>query len=189
MKVHQDSTICLLNYYFNYQLLQYSSPHFIYIYKHIKYSTKALINLYEDVTRQDICSLYPSSIKSEPGSRFGLGSVSSVLILSVAQPVPDLGQMRPCANKVMRPLTWAQKEINPVYLHRQSGNLGIVKILRYIRSDMYTASATNNGVLCLITPKHNGESSTGRSQSIAAGLPLSLLYYTPPALQNIQTQF
>ena len=189
MKVHQDSTICLLNYYFNYQLLQYSSPHFIYIYKHIKYSTKALINLYEDVTRQDICSLYPSSIKSEPGSRFGLGSVSSVLILSVAQPVPDLGQMRPCANKVMRPLTWAQKEINPVYLHRQSGNLGIVKILRYIRSDMYTASATNNGVLCLITPKHNGKSSTGRSQSIAAGLPLSLLYYTPPALQNIQTQF
>ena len=27
--------------------------------------------------------------------------------------------------------------------HTCSGNLGIVKILRYIRSDMYTASATN----------------------------------------------
>jgi hypothetical protein len=45
----------------------------------------------------------------------------------------------------MRPLTWALKEVDPVGLHRQSGmhtcsgNLGIVKILRYIRSDMYTA--------------------------------------------------
>jgi len=43
----------------------------------------------------------------------------------------------------MRPLTWALKEVDPVVLLRQSGisgNLGIVKIIRYIRSDMYTAS-------------------------------------------------
>ena len=51
-----------------------------------------------------------------------------------------------------------------------SGNLGIVKILRSIRSDMYTAFATNsrqedapppalaNGDLCLNTPKHSGKS-------------------------------
>jgi len=31
--------------------------------------------------------------------------------------------------------------------HTCSGNLGIVKILRYIRSDMYTASATNSQLL------------------------------------------
>ena len=28
--------------------------------------------------------------------------------------------------------------------HTCAGNLGIVKILRYLRSDMYTASATNS---------------------------------------------
>jgi len=42
------------------------------------------------------------------------------------------------------------KEVDPVVLLRQSGisgNLGIVKILRYIRSDMYTASATNSKLL------------------------------------------
>ena len=44
----------------------------------------------------------------------------------------------------MRPLTWALKEGDPVGLHRQSGKFGIVKILRYIRSDMYTTSATNS---------------------------------------------
>ena len=33
--------------------------------------------------------------------------------------------------------------------HTYSGNLGIVKILRYIRSDMYIASATNRlGRIC-----------------------------------------
>ena len=31
--------------------------------------------------------------------------------------------------------------------HTCSGNLGIVKILRYIRSDMYTGSATNSKLL------------------------------------------
>ena len=31
-------------------------------------------------------------------------------------------------------------------------------MLRYIRSDMYTASATNYGALCLSTPKNNGKS-------------------------------
>ena len=46
---------------------------------------------------------------------------------------------------------WALKEVDAVGLHRQSGsqavrhtcsgNTGIVKILRYIRPDMYTASA------------------------------------------------
>jgi hypothetical protein len=29
-------------------------------------------------------------------------------------------------------------------MHTCSGDLGIVKILRYIKSDMYTASATNS---------------------------------------------
>jgi len=29
--------------------------------------------------------------------------------------------------------------------HTCSGNLGIVKILRYLMSDVYTASATNSG--------------------------------------------
>ena len=31
--------------------------------------------------------------------------------------------------------------------HKCSENLGIVKILRYIRSDMYTASATNSKLI------------------------------------------
>ena len=54
--------------------------------------------------------------------------------------------------------------------HTCSGNLGVVKILRYIRLNMYTVSATNsklgrwgplaNGALCLSTPKHNGKSGT-----------------------------
>jgi hypothetical protein len=35
-------------------------------------------------------------------------------------PVPDLGQMKPCASYVMMPLTWALKEVDPVDLHRQS---------------------------------------------------------------------
>ena len=42
----------------------------------------------------------------------------------------------------MRLLTWALKKVDPVGLYRQSG-IGIVKILPYIRSDMYTASSTN----------------------------------------------
>ena len=71
----------------------------------------------------------------------------------------------------MRPLTWALKEVDPVGLHRQPGNLGIVKIIRYIRSDMYSASAKKNlagrcpplanGALCLNTPKHNVKSGPG----------------------------
>jgi hypothetical protein len=48
--------------------------------------------------------------------------------------------------------------------HTCSGNVGIVKILCYIRSYMYTASARRaplvNGALCLSTPKHNGKSGT-----------------------------
>ena len=35
--------------------------------------------------------------------------------------VPDLGQMRPCASYVMRPLTWALIEVETVGLHKQSG--------------------------------------------------------------------
>ena len=35
--------------------------------------------------------------------------------------VPDLGHMRPCASKEMKPLTWALKEVEPVAQHRQSG--------------------------------------------------------------------
>jgi hypothetical protein len=50
--------------------------------------------------------------------------------------------------------------------HTCSGNLGIVQILRYIRSDMYTAffwqedAPLVNEALCLSTPKHNGKSGT-----------------------------
>jgi hypothetical protein len=53
----------------------------------------------------------------------------------------------------MKPLTWTVR-------HTCSGKLGIVKLIRYIRSDMYTASAMQedvplaNGALCLSTPKH-----------------------------------
>ena len=46
--------------------------------------------------------------------------------------------MRPCASSVIRPLTWSLKEVDPVGLHRQSGN----------------------GALCLNTPQHNGKSGT-----------------------------
>ena len=38
-------------------------------------------------------------------------------------PLPDLGQMRPCASQVIRSLTWALKQVDPVSLHRQSGIL------------------------------------------------------------------
>ena len=34
--------------------------------------------------------------------------------------VPDLGQMRSCASYVMKPLTWASKEVDPVSLHRHT---------------------------------------------------------------------
>ena len=52
----------------------------------------------------------------------------------------------------MRPPTWALNEVDPVGLHRQlgytcAGNLGIVKILRYLRSDKCTASATNSELI------------------------------------------
>ena len=53
--------------------------------------------------------------------------------------------------------------------HTCSGNLGIVKILRYIRSDrvckknawLEDAPPLANGALCLSAPKHNGKSGTG----------------------------
>ena len=51
--------------------------------------------------------------------------------------------------------------------HTCSGKLRIVKILRYIRSDMYTAffgrkmGPLANGALYLSIPKHNGKSGTG----------------------------
>ena len=53
----------------------------------------------------------------------------------VMLPVPDLGQLRPCASYVMRPLTWALKEVDRDVLNRQSrhtctGNLGIIKIFK-----------------------------------------------------------
>ena len=47
-----------------------------------------------------------------------------------------------------------------------SGNLGIVKILHYLRSDMYDVhfwqedGPLANGALCLSTHKHNGKSGT-----------------------------
>jgi len=50
--------------------------------------------------------------------------------------------------------------------HTCSGNLGIVKILRYIRSDIAKKKLARrwaslaNGALCLSTPKHNGKSGT-----------------------------
>jgi len=45
--------------------------------------------------------------------------------------------------------------------HTCSGNLGIVKILRYIRSDIVKKNlAGRHRVLCLSTPKHNGKSGT-----------------------------
>jgi hypothetical protein len=48
--------------------------------------------------------------------------------------------MRPCASYIMRPLTWAlEGRPTQAVKHTCSGNLGKVKILRYIRSDMYTA--------------------------------------------------
>ena len=58
--------------------------------------------------------------------------------MTISQSVPDLRQMRPCASKVMRPLTWALKNARPgrptqAVRHKCSGNIGIVQILRYIR--------------------------------------------------------
>jgi hypothetical protein len=55
-----------------------------------------------------------------------------------------------------------------VVRHTCSGNLGIVKVFRFIRSDMYTAFFGRKmpplllaiGALCLSTPKHNGKSGT-----------------------------
>jgi hypothetical protein len=46
----------------------------------------------------------------------------------------------------MRPLTWTLKEVESgrttqTVMHTCSGKLGIVKIVCYIRSDMYTASS------------------------------------------------
>jgi hypothetical protein len=47
------------------------------------------------------------------------GTVLLPLCFCVLQHVPDLGQMRPCgcATYVLRPLTWAPKEVDPVGLH------------------------------------------------------------------------
>jgi hypothetical protein len=49
--------------------------------------------------------------------------------------------------------------------HTCSGKLGIVKILRFIRSDIAKKKIAGrcplaNGALCLSTPKHNGKSGT-----------------------------
>jgi hypothetical protein len=65
-----------------------------------------------------------------------------------AHAVPDLGHMRPCAH-----LSYETPYLGPeggrpgkptqAVRHTCSGKLGIVKILRYIRSEMYTASSTN----------------------------------------------
>ena len=68
----------------------------------------------------------------------------------------------------MRPLTWTLKGVDPVAIHKQSrhtcsGNLGIVKILRYIGSKQIFGSKMGplaNGALCLNTPKHKGKSGT-----------------------------
>jgi hypothetical protein len=64
----------------------------------------------------------------------------------------------------MKPLTWALKEVDPVgtqaVMHTCSGNFGIVKILRYIRSVMYDAPPyppLANETLYLSTHKHNGK--------------------------------
>jgi len=51
--------------------------------------------------------------------------------------------------------------------HTCSGNVGIVKTSRYIRSDIVEKFVTRrwaslaNGALCLRTSKHNGKSGTG----------------------------
>jgi len=75
----------------------------------------------------------------------------------------------------MRPLTWALKEVDPgsptqAVRHTCSGNLGIVKILCYIRSDMQQKNFGRklgplaNGALCLSTSKHNGKSGTAEGE-------------------------
>ena len=88
--------------------------------------------------------------------------------------VPDLGQMRPCASEVMRPLTWAMKEVDPVGTQTVrrtcSGNLGIVKILRYQTSKTMfdrKMGPLANGALCLNTPKHNGKSGTAHGPGLS----------------------
>ena len=59
--------------------------------------------------------------------------------------------------------------------HTCLGNLGIVKILRYIRSDMYDVhfwqedAPLANWGLCLSTTKHNGKSGTADNQTATRG--------------------
>ena len=103
-----------------------------------------------------------------------------VLYINMFYTVPDLGQMRPCASKVMRPLTWAQKEVDPVVLHRQSTLSLCLELLqnntfkfkiashkqkstvkKLIGRKMGPPSPLANGALCLSTPKHNDKSGTG----------------------------
>ena len=60
--------------------------------------------------------------------------------------MPDLGKMRSCASELSYEALYLGPEggrpgrCTQAVRHTCSGNLGIVKILRYIRSDMYTAS-------------------------------------------------
>lgn len=69
--------------------------------------------------------------------------------------------MRPCA----RLISWVLKEVDPVgpthaVRHTCSGKLGIVKILRYYRSDIVKKITPHpplaNGVMCLSTMVKSG---------------------------------
>jgi hypothetical protein len=103
----------------------------------------------------------------------------------------------------MRPLTWVLKAVDPVGLHRQSGipvcsgNLGIVKILRYFRSDKFKIAPHKqksivknffgggrspppplaNGALCLSTPKHTGKPGTGGDEQSCPLIFIKLIYF------------
>ena len=93
--------------------------------------------------------------------------------------MPDLGQRRSCYLSYEVPYFGPEGgrpgRAAQIVIHTCLGNLGIVKILRYIRSDMYTAKINRNfffgrkmppplakGALCLSTPKYKGKSGTGR---------------------------
>lgn len=64
--------------------------------------------------------------------------------------------MRPCANKVMPPLTWAFKKVDPSCLPSHGKKM------------------MANGALCLSTPKHNGKSGTRSNKRKKSTFPYSV---------------
>ena len=66
-------------------------------------------------------------------------------------PVPDLGQMRPCASYVMRPLTWA---LNVAYSHSLPTMSGIAPKQNAFKFKITLHKQKQD------TPKHNGKSNT-----------------------------